>query len=312
VNREPEREPSEGGNMLTIFTIPKAFKGHIGVIQRNAIVSWTKLAPQPEIILLGSDEGTAELAQELGLRHIANIATSDRGTPLLNDMFDKAEQAASFARMCYVNADIILTRDFLRAVDLIERQMPRSLMVSKRINLDIREPLEFGAAWEEEIRTRSRVSGADEHYSGIDIFVFPKGMYPEIPPFAIGRLWFDHWLIKAVREQQLPVIDASNIAPLLHQNHDYNHIAGGAAEVWKGEEMRRNFALYGGVEHAYTLLDVTHELMPDGSIQAVRFRKPLFKAKAWAWEWFVRRTARARHALGLYRKTAAAENKQAT
>ena len=26
--------------MLTIFTIPKPFIGHIGVIQRNAIMSW--------------------------------------------------------------------------------------------------------------------------------------------------------------------------------------------------------------------------------------------------------------------------------
>jgi hypothetical protein len=297
--------------MLTIFTIPKAFKGHIGVIQRNAIVSWTKLEPHPEILLLGSDEGTAELAAELGLRHIPEIATSDHGTPLLNDMFEKAEQAASFGRMCYVNADIILRCEFLRAVEIVERRMPRSLMVSKRINLDLKELLEFGPGWEEEIERRGRASGIGDHYSAIDIFVYPKGMYPKIPAFAIGRLWFDHWLIKAVREQKLPVVDASHIAPLVHQNHDYNHVAGGAAEVWKGEEMRRNFELYGGILHAYTLLDVTHELKQDGGIRAVRLRKPIFKAKAWAWEWFVRRTTRARHALGLHRKRAP-QNKQAT
>lgn len=289
--------------MLTIFTIPKAFKGHIEVIQRNAIESWTKLEPRPEIILLGKDQGTPELARELGLRHVAEIAVSNLGTPLLNDMFEKAEGAASGTRICYVNADIILTQDFLRAVALVERLLPRSLMVSKRINLDVREPIAFGPGWEDEIRRRGELTGAEEHYSGIDVFVFEKGMYPHIPPFAIGRLWFDHWLIKAVREQNLPVVDASRVAPLLHQNHDYNHAPGGAAEVWKGEEMRRNFALYGGVEHAYTLLDVTHELMPDGSIRRVRFRKARYKAQAWAWDVFIRRTARARHALGLYRKT---------
>ncbi len=31
--------------MITIFAIPKPFKGHIDVIQRNAIQSWTKLSP---------------------------------------------------------------------------------------------------------------------------------------------------------------------------------------------------------------------------------------------------------------------------
>lgn len=295
--------------MLTIFTTPKAFHGHIGLIQRNAIESWTKLQPRPEIILLGKDEGSSELARELGLRHVAEIAASDHGTPLLNDMFEKAERAANGTRICYVNADIILTQDFLRAVEMMERRMPRSLMVSKRINMDVRERIAFEPGWEKEIRRRGELTGAEEHYSGIDVFVFEKGMYPHIPPFAIGRLWFDHWLIKAVRERNLPVVDASLVAPLLHQNHDYNHVAGGAAEVWKGEEMRRNFELYGGVEHAYTLLDVTHELTPDGSIRRVRFRKARYKAKAWAWDVFIRRTARARHALGLRRKVAAGEKR---
>ena len=52
--------------MLTLFTIPKAFEGHSGVIQRNAIKSWTLLQPQCEIILMGDDEGTGEAAAEMG------------------------------------------------------------------------------------------------------------------------------------------------------------------------------------------------------------------------------------------------------
>jgi len=65
--------------------------------------------------------------------------------------------------------------------------------------------LNFDARWEEAIKQRARATGKDEHYSGIDVFVFPKGMYPEIRISPIGRLWFDHWLIKAVRQQDLPV-----------------------------------------------------------------------------------------------------------
>ncbi|HTT33123.1 MAG TPA: hypothetical protein VMH48_05945 [Methylomirabilota bacterium] len=297
--------------MFTLFTIPKAFKRHIGVIQRNVIGSWAQLARSsegkseaaPEIILFGRDEGTAELARELGLRHIPDVATNGWGTPLLDDLFHKAEAAASFPTLAYVNADIILLSDFLRAVRMVQQRMPKSLLVSKRINLDVPEPLAFESGWEDAIKQRAKTTGADEHYSGIDIFLFPKGMYKEIPDFAIGRLWFDHWLIKAVRLQRLPVIDASRVAPLLHQRHDYNHVPGGAAQVWRGEEAARNFQLYGGIEHAYTLLDVTHELTPEGGIRRVRFRKPLFKMKQLAWKVFVERTAGVRHALGLRRKT---------
>ena len=289
--------------MFTLFTIPKAFRGHFGVIQRNAIGSWAQLNPRPEILLFGRDEGTADIARELGLRHIPDVATNDFGTPLLDDLFDKAEAAARHPTLAYVNADIILLPDFLRSVEIVQKQLPKSLLVSKRINLDVPEPLSFTPGWEEALKQRARATGADEHYSGIDIFVFPKGMYKEIPAFAIGRLWFDHWLIKAVRLQNLPVIDASLISPLLHQRHDYNHVPGGADQVWRGQEASRNFQLYGGIEHAYTLLDVTHELTPQGGIRRVRFRKPFFKMKTVAWRVFVEKTAGVRHALGLRRKS---------
>jgi hypothetical protein len=287
--------------VLTLFSIPKAFKGHTSVIQRNAIESWTKLEPRPEIILLGNEEGTMEMASRLGLRHLPNVATSDHGTPLLSGIFRQAEAAATAPYLCYVNADIILLSDFLRASETVQRRFPKSLLVSKRINLDIAEMLEFDSGWEEAIKRRASATGKDEHYSGIDVFVFPKGMYREIPDFAIGRLWFDHWLIKAVRQQDLPVVDASPVAPVLHQRHDYDHVAGGKEQIWRGEEAERNFRLYGGVEHAFTLLDVTHEMTRDGAVRRVRFRKPVFKIKQFAWEIFVRRTAAFRKVLGLRR-----------
>ena len=42
--------------MLTIFSTPKPFRGHIGVIQRNAIESWKRIHPDVEIILFGDEE----------------------------------------------------------------------------------------------------------------------------------------------------------------------------------------------------------------------------------------------------------------
>ena len=53
--------------MLSMFALPKPFKGHIGVIQRNAIASWARLPSKPEIILFGDEEGTAQAARDLSL-----------------------------------------------------------------------------------------------------------------------------------------------------------------------------------------------------------------------------------------------------
>jgi hypothetical protein len=41
--------------MITFFTTPKPFRGHIGVIQRNAIESWKRIHPSAEVILFGDE-----------------------------------------------------------------------------------------------------------------------------------------------------------------------------------------------------------------------------------------------------------------
>jgi hypothetical protein len=53
--------------MISFFTTPKSFSGHIGVIQRNALQSWKRLDPDDEVILLGDETGSAEAARDLGL-----------------------------------------------------------------------------------------------------------------------------------------------------------------------------------------------------------------------------------------------------
>src|SRR5439155_17039784 len=51
--------------MLTFFTTAKPFHGHDGIIQRNALRSWTLLHPEVEVNLFGSEEGAAQTAKQL-------------------------------------------------------------------------------------------------------------------------------------------------------------------------------------------------------------------------------------------------------
>src|SRR5580704_17567160 len=94
--------------VLTIFAIPKPFRGHIDVIQRNAIASWTRLEPRPEVLLLGDEEGTAAAARDLGVAHLPGGARNEFGTPLLDDFFARGERSAAAPVIAYVNADIML------------------------------------------------------------------------------------------------------------------------------------------------------------------------------------------------------------
>jgi hypothetical protein len=287
--------------VLTIFAIPKPFRGHIGTIQWNAIRSWSLLEPRPQIILFGNEEGIAEIARDWELFHIPAIARNEFGTPLLNDVLDKAYERAGQGVLCYVNADIILTRDFPRTIEAVSPKYKRFLLVSKRMDLDVVEKMGFQADWEASLKNRVAREGVAGPHTAIDVFAFAGEMYRHAPPFAIGRMWFDHWFIKAARMAQIPVVDVSPVAPVVHQNHDYAHIRGGRQEIFTSEEGRRNQRYYGAGPESFTLLDVTHELAPDGRLRSVHLRRPAFRVKEFAWKIFVRNTAVLRNRIGLRR-----------
>ena len=50
---------------MLLYTTCKPFVGHDAIIQRNALCSWSHL-PDTNILLVGSDPGTQEMAAEIG------------------------------------------------------------------------------------------------------------------------------------------------------------------------------------------------------------------------------------------------------
>jgi hypothetical protein len=212
--------------MITFFACPKPFHGHIAVIQRNAIKSWTLLRPEPEIILLGDDEGVEETCKEFGLVHVAEIDRNEYGTPLVSSVFQIGQARASHRVVCYINSDILLTSDFMQAVQNVVARMPRFLVLGQRWDVDIRESWSFSSAdWETDLRSLLAQSGRLHAPSGIDFFCFPKEMYDDIPPFAIGRLAWDNWLVWRARSKNIPIVDVTNATSIIHQNHDYSWAA---------------------------------------------------------------------------------------
>jgi hypothetical protein len=250
--------------MLTFFTIPRAFRGHLDMIQRNAIQSWQRLSPACEVILMGDDPGTMQAATELEVRHIPAIDRNAFGTPLVSSIFAEAQRTATYSILCYVNADIILMSDFLPGVRSVALRKSRFLLVGQRCDVDIREPLAFRPGWEHQLRRSLAERGRLHGPTGIDYFVFPRGLWAEIPPFAIGRAAWDNWLIYQAKSNAASVIDLTRMVTVAHQNHDYDHIAGGKAAAFIGVESGQNRALAGGYSHLYTLADADYQLTRNG------------------------------------------------
>ena len=255
--------------MLTLFTIPKAFHGHTGVIQRNAIKSWTMLRPECEVILLADDEGTAEVAKEFGVKHIPDIARNDFGTPLLNCAFEKAEAAANYSILCHVNADIILMSDFTEAVSKVNKLTSRFLITGQRRDLEVTHLLDFENGWEEKLLCDVHEKGRLHHFTGVDFWAYSKGVINNMPPFAVGRIATESWLMYKTRLEKADLIDATDTIVSVHQNHDYSHHPDGLRGIGTGVEAQRNRELVGGKSYFFIIKDRTHVLTPR-SLERVR------------------------------------------
>ncbi|HYL84932.1 MAG TPA: hypothetical protein VE263_11905 [Candidatus Angelobacter sp.] len=251
--------------MLTIFSTAKPFRSHDAIIQRNALESWRRLDPDIDVILLGDDPGVAEVCLELNLRHEPLIARNELGAPLLNDLFERAQRLARHETVAYCNADIILTADFVSALKKARSEFDKFLMVGRRWDLDVSQPLDFSLPdWQETLVQRAHREGFQRLHYNIDYFAFPRGLYRNVPPLAIGRRWWDNWLLWKMRAEGVPVVDASQAVVAIHQNHDYSHHPQGMAGVLFSDESRRNFELCGGWRHLHTIEDANYLLSPGG------------------------------------------------
>ncbi len=332
--------------MMTMFTTPKAFRGHIEVIQRNALRSWTRLDANVEVIVFGDEEGAAETCRELGLRHEPSVERSASGTKYVRSIFGRAQEIARHDVVAYVNCDVVLTTDFVKAMMQVggafgaqgasgqegetrnskrenrkdanintedtERQRTRRnrrenmfLMVGRRWDTDITAPIDFSASdWAERARALALEQNHQQSQDWIDYFVFPRGLYSEIPPLVIGRVGWDNWLVWKARSEGAAVVDATDAVVAIHQNHDYAYHPQGKQGVWQDEEALRNYELAGGVRHIYTMDDATHRLTKRGvetnpGYRLAPARRALRRGRTAVWHAILGATRPVRHALGL-------------
>lgn len=237
--------------MLTIFSIPEPFTEKIRRSRKNAINSWRRIQPACEIILFGGDENVAEFALETGIRHVPDVARSPQGTPLLSDVFAKAQQLAQGDMLMFSNCDMLYFDDLHRAIEAVSFE--QFMMCGRRLDLDVPDEVRFDdeARWEELRRSLGRF-GRMHSPAGIDFFIFPRAMRVDMPDLVVGRPGWDSWFIWYLRSRGVPVIDATGSISALHQNHDYTHLKHGAKQ-YTGEEMQINYRLAGGMRNMLTL-----------------------------------------------------------
>jgi len=217
--------------VITFFTTPKPFAGHIDVIQRNALRSWQRVHPDAEIILFGDDAGAAEVCRELNIRHVPQVRRNAHGTKYLAGIYDQAQELARHEILCHVNCDILLLEDFREALTRVAGQFKQFLMAGRRWDVDIHEPLNFSRTeWPAQVRDLALRTNRQRPAQWIDYFAFRRGLYRgRIPEFVIGRPGWDNWLLWFAHSSGAALIDASSVVCAVHQNHDYGYHPDGEA-----------------------------------------------------------------------------------
>lgn len=257
-------------HMFTLFAIPKAFRGHTGVIQRNAIRSWTLLRPVPEILLFGDDEGTIDFAAQLGIHSIPEVRRNELGTPFISDIFRAAQQRSTNDILVYCNSDIILLQNFGDA--LCRLNLPRFIAAGQRWDLDMTEPLMFQDGWSDALRARVRNEGSVHSPEGMDYFAFMRGVLADMPEFLVGRPAWDNWIVFYARQNGIPLVDITETVTVVHQNHDYSHIKHRDGPLWEGPEARQNRSVM-RTQYNFTIEDATYRLSPSGLHRERRYHR---------------------------------------
>jgi hypothetical protein len=251
--------------MLTFFTTARPFMGHNGVIQRNALKSWTLVHPDAEVILFGDDAGAAGAAKELGIRHEPHTEKNEAGSNRVDYMFARAQAIARHEVLCYSNCDIIFLRDFGAALERVSAAHKEFLMVGQRWDTEITTPCDFeNPDWQRQIRDLALQTNKQRTPDWIDYFIFSRGLFTELPPLVVGRVFWDNWIVWKVIKMNKPVVDVSRVVTAVHQNHDYRHHPQGKAGVWHGEEAGANYRQAGGWKHLRTIADASEVLRADG------------------------------------------------
>jgi hypothetical protein len=223
--------------MFNFFTCPKQENGNIGQLQQRAINSWRGLSIEKQIVLI----------QETA------IGKTVGGAPRADDIFRLARRARNKGFYVYSNADIVFDNSLVQAVGYV---------VSANVG---KEWLLVGQTANE--NGTSRGAGA------IDWAVFTQNAVDkDMPPFALGRIAWDNWLILQAIDRGVPVIDVSDIVKAIHLDHDYSHIAGGRDETRNGIDAQNNLEMAGGqrahdgkITAAPYKLDAKGNLLASGS-----------------------------------------------
>ena len=254
--------------MLTIITTPRPLSVESNRYTfLNAIRSWIRLVPRPEILVLG---GNRALAESEGGKWIGNYKATPQGRPYFDDFIDRAETLATNDILMYCTDHLILTSGLVPAIERVSRAFTgHFVIIGKRWGLHAQKPIDFSNPnWESILWDRVIEADSPGNNAAKDYIIFRRPLGLTVPGFIMGYPWYDTWLVWAALQANYPVIDASDVVAVIHQSHKFVEGNVEKRENTPGGQHNRRigrFQLH--LDGKGAISQATHVLTPNGVIK---------------------------------------------
>jgi len=250
--------------MLTILTTPKPLSDpNNRTAFYNAVGSWQLFQPPPEILIF--NQSPVEI---YGCRTVTEFLTNETGLPYLNTMLEIAGDLAKNNLFMLTSDHLIFTDNLTPAAVAVAAQIPGPfLAIGPRWELAVEGPLGFDIDWATSLEAKAAKEGQPGSPAAKDFFIFRAGkeMGLSMPPFVLGREWFDSWWLNAMLKAGYPVIDISCAVIPIHQRHGWPWSDGRAGRAktpgqYHNEALAKADGVGYGMEFKGSILDATHLL----------------------------------------------------
>lgn len=207
--------------MLTILTTCKPCNiGQNDLQQRQAMTTWTFLNPRPEVLVMGTDEGTEEICKDLGFTWVPDVEKTPEGqVPYLDAMIYLADEMAVTNHIALVSSDIILFQPLMNCLEVCRNKFQDFCAICRKQQQRTTKKLDFSNdSWKEVVQEGLRWNLAT---SG-DLFLYNKGFWKDLPKFVVGRSACDSWLFWKASKMGC-LVDLTEALTIIDYQHEYTH-----------------------------------------------------------------------------------------
>lgn len=247
---------------ICFVSCPKQFVSPWAEIQERAIRSWLAVDVESEVCLVAPASDIETVPEGLVRHAIVAKENAISKLPFFQDIMEAAYEVSDADVFCYLNCDIILPSNF--GGPELAQLSGKFMVIGSR--WDVMEDVLYPDDTSESgivdfLKTHvSRGEVLLHAPTGIDYFMFPRGLFNQLRPLVVGRGGYDSALLAFCMRQKIQMVDATESYPILHQFHDYSHVKGAKQQVFLGGDAEYNLLEHDVLRSRPIVLDADYAL----------------------------------------------------